>query len=168
MVLAPNAGGQQSVEAPKGYAWRALPEDKAAILVPNGWTVSVATEEGSRRYSETEPGTRTPATFMFQVLRGPSKVDPEEFANDLIAGISSVYQVEKTWSDSRGPFIIRSAFFRETGDPAARNKAYTQVIVNKVTGTKYIIGFETLERDWEGKWEIGKVVAGMFQIDDEI
>ena len=89
-------------------------------------------------------------------------------AASLITGISSAYQVEKTGSDGQGPFIIRSAFYREAGDPAMRNKAYTQVIVNKVTGTAYIIGFETLERDWDAKWEIGKVVAGIFRIDDEI
>ena len=43
--------------------------------------------EGNRRYVESAPGTRTPATFMFSVLRGPMKVEPEKFANDLNIGI---------------------------------------------------------------------------------
>jgi len=168
LLIVRSVAGQQDHRAPEGFGWRELSDVKAAILLPEGWKAEIETTNGNVIYVETERNTPTPSRFSFSVIKGPNKAgSPEKLADDFLKGISIVYRAEKTWGDEKGPFITRAGFFVSSGDQASRVKAFSQIIVNKTTGTVYVLGFEAVQKEWDAKWNIGQVVCGVVRINDE-
>ena len=159
---------------PTGFAWQALPESKAAVLLPAGWYFKVEGEKGAPTYYLTQQEIGESGEFQaglsLQVVR-KAKAKTGRLAPDyaerlmLRAGFGpGQQQLEKTAS-VEGMFYKHTVRYRDAPPETAARIVYQLALANAKTDTLYLLTFESPEQDWPEVWQLGQVMVRELVLD---
>lgn len=168
------AVAEEPPPAPAGFSWQRLPEMKGAVLLPSTWQHKCCRGDMGWQSTETETGAADPAKFTMNVIRygrRRSRQESEKTAAEFLAGLSSALKPLETWDSTHGPFVGKAGFYSdEQGEASSRSrhKAFIQVLVSPNTSTLCIVVFDAPASRWDEKWNVGRVMAESFVLDDEM
>ena len=159
---------------PTGFAWQALPESKAAVLLPAGWYFKVEGEKGAPTYYLTQQEIGESGEFQaglsLQVVR-KAKAKTGRLAPDyaerlmLRAGFGPGQQQLEKVASVEGVFYKRTVRYRDAPPETAARIVYQLALANAKTDTLYLLTFESPEQDWPEVWQLGQVMVRELVLD---
>jgi len=171
LVLALAANAQDVPPAPDGFSWHAVPELRASLLVPNGWSyreerdahltlAMFVTEKPSAGAGELDVGLTVNA--FVDDPNAPEKV--KKVLDEIAARFST-----KLTESSDGPFRLLACKF---DSPRRRDgvmiRSYQLGIANPTTRTTYLLMFQSPVARWDETWAKGKVMLDHLAFDTQM
>lgn len=169
------AGSSGHAKPPKGFSWKRFEGIQALLLVPRGWHVKERKDKGAVSVLIAKDKIGDDDDFMTgfslnAVKDIPSryKMPPSEYAFLLM-------EKKRQEGESKGlgaspedrRFKGYRGFFRFGSEPAGKKVQYVIVLGNDVTGTIYMISFESPEDKWDEAWKTGSVILNNLVLDEK-
>ncbi|UOQ97527.1 hypothetical protein MUN81_20130 [Hymenobacter sp. 5317J-9] len=172
----PPAAARQA-EAPVGYHWQALPEVKAAVLLPYVWNYKAEASRDAQAYFLTRerilPGKQFQTGLSLNVVRRMSTktrqpADAYAQAFSAKSGRGAGQQVLSQDRKAQGPLRLYGVRYRLASGPAGPKIIQQWAIANTVTDTFYLLLFESPEKDWPQAWKLGETMITQLRLDANI
>ena len=160
--------------APAGFSWQALPDSKAAMPLPAGWSYKAETQKGSSTYYLTQEEIGESGEFQtglsLQVVRkvkAKTKRPAPDYAEFLMlrTGFGPGQQQLEKASSVEGQLHKRIVRYREAPPDADARIVYQMALANAKTDTLYLLTFESPEKDWAEAWKLGEVMVRELVLD---
>jgi hypothetical protein len=157
--------------APSGFAWREVPEIKAAFLVPSGWQFRRHTQVSTLALFVTPEGFDKDGRFStgltINVMRNAKPGTAVQYADAFIARLAADKQTGEVWARQFGPFKGYGCRYKTTTD-RDMSIVHTLMVANPKTGTLYLFVFEAPAASWSTAWAKGEKIMEFLAVDDEI
>jgi len=161
-------------DAPAGFHWQALPEVKAAMLLPDGWYYKAEHPKGTEAYflsqeeigegGEFQTGLSLNVVTKVKAKTNRRAADYAQAFNAR-AGGGPGQQVLARHDTASGVFRTSLVRYRAT-PPDAESKIIGQwAIANTKTDTLYLLIFESPEKEWPEAWKLGAVMLRELVLD---
>lgn len=159
---------------PTGFTWQALPESKAAMLLPEGWYYKAEAQKGSTTHYLTQQEIGESGEFQtglsLQVVRkvaAKTKRPAPDYAEFLMlrTGFGRGQQQLEKASSVEGPFHKWAVRFRDAPPDTDARIVYQMALANAKTDTLYLLTFESPEKDWTEAWKLGAVMVRELVLD---
>lgn len=160
--------------APTGFHWQALPDSKAATLLPDGWYYKAEGRKATITYYLTQDEIGETGEFQtglsLQVVRkakAQTKRPAPEYAELLMmrTGFGKGQQQLEKASATDGAFHKWTVRYRDAPPDADARIVYQMALANAKTDTLYLLTFESLEKDWPEAWQLGQVMVRELVLD---
>lgn len=167
----------QMPDPPEGFSWQALPEIKAAFLLPANWHYLAEERDGTKAYFLTKQdiasdGMFTTGLSINVVSNVPKRanVTAELYAEALAASVAELpgAEIQDSWSRVEGPFHSYGVRYRTPKPDGSFLIIHQLNVGNAKTGTLYILIFEAPEAEWEEAWSSGEAIMRAFSLDQGI
>ncbi|WP_210519072.1 hypothetical protein [Hymenobacter terricola] len=177
LLLKPAAAQRYNVPLaapPAGFAWQALPDGKAAALLPAGWYYRAEGRKGAPTYYLTQEPIGESGEFVtglsLQVVRkatAHTKRPAPEYAELLMLrmGFGRSQQVLEKATAVEGPWHKWTVRYRDAPPDADPRTVYQLALANAKTDTLYLLTFESPENDWPEAWKLGEVMVRELVLD---
>ena len=159
---------------PTGFSWQALPDGKAAALLPAGWYYRAEGQKPAPTYYLTQEQIGESGEFQtglsLQVVRkatAHTRHPAAEYAELLMlrTGFGRGQQVLEKASASEGPWHKWTVRYRDAPPDADPRIVYQLALANAKTDTLYLLTFESPEKDWAEAWPLGQVMVRELVLD---
>jgi hypothetical protein len=159
---------------PAGFAWQALPDGRAAALLPAGWYYRAEGQKGAPTYYLTQEQMGESGEFQtglsLQVVRkatAHTKRPAAEYAELLMlrSGFGRGQQVLEKAASVEGPWHKWTVRYRDAPPDADPRIVYQLALANAKTDTLYLLTFESPEKEWPEAWELGQVMVRELVLD---
>ncbi|GAB3858357.1 hypothetical protein GCM10028822_33200 [Hymenobacter terrigena] len=159
---------------PAGFAWQALPDGKAAALLPAGWYYRAEGQKGAPTYYLTQEQIGESGEFQtglsLQIVRkatAHTKRSASEYAELLMmrTGFSRGQQVLEKAAATEGIWHKWTVRYRDAPPDADPRIVYQLALANAKTDTLYLLTFESPEKDWAAAWALGEVMVRELVLD---
>ena len=171
LIFVAPASAMNLPAAPSGFAWREVPEIKAAFLVPNGWQFRRHTQGGTLALFVTPEGFDKDGRFStgltVNVMRNAKPGTAAEYADAFIARLAANKRTAEVWARQFGPFKGYGCRYKTTTDRDT-SMVHTLMVANPKTGTLYLFVFEAPTANWNTAWAKGEKIMEFLAVDDEI
>ena len=153
---------------PVGFAWQALPDGKAAALLPAGWYYRAEGQKGAPTYYLTQEQIGESGEFQtglsLQVVRkatARTRRSAAEYAGLLMlrTGFGRGQQVLEKASSTEGIWHKWMVRYRDAPPDADPRIVFQLALANAKTDTLYLLTFESPEKDWAEAWPLGEVMV---------
>ncbi|MBN8248777.1 MAG: hypothetical protein J0L84_15215 [Verrucomicrobia bacterium] len=156
--------------APAGFAWTRLPEIRADLLKPSGWTLDHQRKGGSETYRLAAPkkaGSPAAALDINWVadVPGLAGMVPSKYAAGLVATASESHKILERESGTIGSLASVAFRFADSGPGRDGLMVRYQLVANDRTGSLYILAFEAPAREWTNSWKTGAVMMDRIRWD---
>ncbi|WP_460617475.1 hypothetical protein [Hymenobacter ruber] len=178
LVLARPAAAQRYnvplAAPPAGFIWQALPDGKAAALLPAGWYYRAEGQKGAPTYYLTQEQIGESGEFQtglsLQVVRratAHTKRPAAEYAELLMlrSGFGRGQQVLEKAASAEGNWHKWTVRYRDAPPDADPRIVYQLALANTKTDTLYLLTFESPEKDWADAWPLGEVMVRELVLD---
>lgn len=159
---------------PTGFAWQALPDGKAAALLPAGWYYRAEGQKGAPTYYLTQEQMGESGEFQtglsLQVVRkatAKTKHPAAEYVELLMMRTGfgpGQKQLEKAASEA-GIWHRQTVRYRDAPPDADVRIVYQMALANTKTDTLYLLTFESPEKDWPAAWQLGEIMVRELVLD---
>lgn len=159
---------------PTGFAWQALPDGKAAALLPAGWYYRAEGQKGAPTYYLTQEPMGESGEFQtglaLQVVRkakAHTKHPAAEYAELLMlrTGFGQGQKVLEKAAAVEGNWHKWTVRYRDAPPDADPRIVFQLALANARTDTLYLLTFESPEKDWAEAWELGQVMVRELVLD---
>ncbi|MEL5996271.1 hypothetical protein [Hymenobacter segetis] len=159
---------------PAGFAWQALPDGKAAALLPAGWYYRAEGQKGAPTYYLTQEQIGESDEFQtglsLQVVRkatAHTKRAAAAYAELLMmrTGFGRGQQVLEKAASVEGQFHKWTVRYRDAPPDADPRIVYQLALANAKTDTLYLLTFESPEKDWSEAWQLGELMIRELVLD---
>jgi hypothetical protein len=159
---------------PAGFTWQALPEIKAAMLLPEGWYFKPEAQKDANAYFLTLEEIVDGGEFQTGVtmnvnrkLKAKSGRTAPDYAKAFSArgGIGPNQELLEKQTTVDGPFHKYMVRYRASPPDADPKIIYQLAIANAKTDTLYILIFESPEKEWAEAWKLGEVMLKELVLD---
>ena len=159
---------------PAGFSWQALPDIKAAMLLPEGWYYRAEGQKGAATYYLTQDEIGESGEFQTGValhvvrkVKAQTRRPAPEYAEFLMlrTGFGKGQQQLERAASVDGPVHKRFVRYREAPSEAEARMVYQMALANAKTDTIYLFTFESPEKDWAEAWKLGEVMAKELVLD---
>ncbi len=160
--------------APAGFLWQALPQRKAAALLPVGWYYQAAGVPDSPTYYLTQEPVGESGGFQtglsLQVVRkttARTRHPAPEYAELLMlrTGFGRGQQVLEKAASVEGAWHKWTVRYRDAPPDAEPRIVYQMALANAKTDTLYLLTFESPEKDWPDAWALGETMVRELVLD---
>ena len=160
--------------APAGFLWQALPDSKAALLLPVGWYYRAEAQKGGTTYYLTQEALGESGEFQtglaLQVVRKAKaqlRRPAAEYAELLMlrAGFGGGRQLLEKAASVEGQWHRWTVRYRDAPPAADARVVYQLALANAKTDTLYLLTFESPEADWPDAWALGAVMVREWVLD---
>ncbi|MDB5236869.1 MAG: hypothetical protein JWR44_3862 [Hymenobacter sp.] len=160
--------------APAGFSWQALPEIKAATLLPEGWYYRADAQKGASTHYLTQEEMGESGEFQtglsLQVVRkarAQTRRPAPEYAELLMmrTGFGPGQQQLEKASSVEGPFHKWTVRYRDASPDTDARMVYQMALANAQTDTLYLLTFESLEKSWDEAWKLGEAMIRELVLD---
>jgi hypothetical protein len=177
LLLNPAAAQRYNVPLaapPAGFAWQALPDGKAAALLPAGWYYRAEGQKGAPTYYLTQEQIGESGEFQtglaLQVVRkatAHTRHPAPEYAELLMlrTGFGRGQQVLEKASSTEGSWHKWTVRYRDAPPDADPRIVYQLALANAKTDTLYLLTFESSEKGWAEAWPLGEVMVRELVLD---
>ena len=161
-------------QPPVGFTWQALPQIKAAMLLPTGWYFKAEGDKGSNTYylSREEIGEAGEfdmgmSVHVVRKAKAQTRRPAAEYADLLMlrAGHGPGRQPLEKASSVEGPFRKWTVRYRESAPGAEARIVFQMALANVKTDTLYLLTFESAEADWPNAFELGEAMMRELVLD---
>ena len=159
---------------PAGFAWQALPDGKAAALLPAGWSYRAEGQKGAPTYYLTQEQIGESGEFQtglsLQVVRkakAHTRHPAPEYAELLMLrmGFGRGQQVLEKAASLEGVWHKWTVRYRDAPSDADPRIVFQLALANAKTDTLYLLTFESPEKDWAEAWQLGEVMVRELVLD---
>jgi hypothetical protein len=160
--------------APAGFTWQALPDGKAAALLPAGWYYRAEGQKGAPTYYLTQEQIGESGEFQtglsLQVVRkatAHTRHPAAEYAELLMlrTGFGRGQRVLEKAAAVEGNWHKWTVRYRDAPPDADPRIVYQTALANAKTDTLYLLTFESPEKDWAEAWALGQVMVRELVLD---
>ena len=170
IAVAPSAPPMDLPKAPSGFAWKELPEIKAAFLVPAGWHFKREAKGNTLAYFITREKIDELGHFetglTVNVFRRFSGGPAVSYARTFISGLAAKHSTEAIPLQT-GPFEGFGCRYVNV-DATGSITIHELMVANPKTNTLYLFIFESPTSQWSAAWKLGEKIINMLGIDDDI
>ncbi|MGY3087925.1 hypothetical protein ACVWYF_000958 [Hymenobacter sp. UYAg731] len=159
---------------PAGFAWQALPDGKAAALLPAGWYYRAEGQQGAPTYYLTQDQIGESGEFQtglsLQLVRkatAHTRHPAAEYAELLMlrTGFGRGQQQLEKVASVDGNWHKWTVRYRDAPPDADPRIVYQLALANAKTDTLYLLTFESPEKDWPAAWALGAVMVRELVLD---
>jgi hypothetical protein len=163
-------------DAPQGYVWKHLESINANFLMPKGWYFTKrSNKHGSVflfRKDEPEKPFLTGLTVnVTKEVTKISHIKPSLYAVHFMQNYTKDLKITYEPEMSKLGKFQRLIFEVIKKIPETKTeidfRVRVVVVANDETDTMYTILFGAPEKEWKKAWKIGKVLLGMYTLDDD-
>jgi hypothetical protein len=172
-LAAPAVATAELPTPPSGYQWKSIDEIKASFLIPVSWHFKETKVKETLAYFLTreniDENGRFETGLSINVLRQGKEFDPVGYAGAFVMKMVEKHEVlEEPFEAGGGKLKGYGCRVRVANEGEPPLIMQYLAIGNTVTGTLYMMFFESPESEWERAWAIAEPILTLFVLDDEI